>query len=204
MPSAPIERGEPSRAVAANVRAVRERRRLGQQQLSDLLAGLGRPIPPTALSKVEAGERRVDADDLVALAVALNVSPTRLLLPDGAADDQVELTPALSVDAAAAWEWATDRAPLPTGPGAESGDTARAYRDERPGWLRAMSEHPVYNSIEQRLLVAGRMIRELANEQRPDRVLGASKALDFMWEELQDGYRSVMEKRAEKRGKARG
>ncbi len=190
--------------MARNVRAVRERRRLTQQQLSARLGELGRPMLPSGIAKIEAGERRVDADDLVALAVALNCSPTRLLLPDGAADDEVPLTPALRVGAAAAWEWMTDRAPLPTGPGPAEPDPAREYRDERPGWLRDMSEHPVYLALEQRLLMAGRMIRELANEQRPDRVLGATNALDFMWGELQDGYRSMMEKRAENRGNVRG
>ena len=45
------------------------------------LAELGREIPSLGLRRIEAGERRVDADDLVALALALDVTPLALLLP---------------------------------------------------------------------------------------------------------------------------
>ncbi len=194
--------GSPRAAVARNLAAVRHRRRLTVRALSDRLAELGVRLLPSGITKIEQGGpkgRGVDVDELVALAIALNVSPTRLLLPDGAADDWVQLTPAVRVQAWEAWEWMTDHAALPAGPGAASPDSAREYRDERPGWLRDMFEHPVYRSIEQRLLMAGRMIRELANEQRPDRTLIATNTLDWMMEELQRGHRAMMEERAKER-----
>src|SRR3954454_23683106 len=51
-------------------------------QLSEAMTDIaGRPILASGLGKIESGERRVDVDDLVALAVALDVSPVRLLLP---------------------------------------------------------------------------------------------------------------------------
>jgi transcriptional regulator with XRE-family HTH domain len=54
------------------------------QELSERLAALGRPILPSGLSKIEQGTRRVDVDDLVALADALETVPSRLLRsPDG-------------------------------------------------------------------------------------------------------------------------
>jgi transcriptional regulator with XRE-family HTH domain len=43
------------------------------------LAALGRPILPSGLSKIEQSTRRVDVDDLVALADALRTVPSRLL-----------------------------------------------------------------------------------------------------------------------------
>ncbi|MGO1399578.1 MAG: hypothetical protein ACTHVO_14380 [Brevibacterium yomogidense] len=50
-------------------------------EMSRQLESRGRPIPPLGLRRIEAGERRVDVDDLMAIAVVLDVSPMRLLLP---------------------------------------------------------------------------------------------------------------------------
>lgn len=79
--------------VRANVLRYRNRMNLGYADLARRLEALGRPIPVLGLSRIERGERRVDIDDLMALAVALGVSPTSLLLPDsGGADDIVTAT----------------------------------------------------------------------------------------------------------------
>lgn len=43
---------------------------------------MGRGIPPLGLRNIEAGTRRVDVDDLMALAAALGTSPITLLSPD--------------------------------------------------------------------------------------------------------------------------
>jgi transcriptional regulator with XRE-family HTH domain len=75
-----VEQGEVGHTVAAQVRQIRESERLSLQVLSDRLAALGRPILPSGLSKIEAGSRRVDVDDLVALAAALETVPSRLLV----------------------------------------------------------------------------------------------------------------------------
>lgn len=75
-----IERGPTSERVAANVKAVREARRLSLEALSQRMGEIGRPILRTGLAKIESGERRVDVDDLMALAIALQVTPNRLLL----------------------------------------------------------------------------------------------------------------------------
>jgi helix-turn-helix protein len=74
-----IELGTAGRTVAAQIRQLREWKRLGLQDLSDRLEAIGRPILPSGLSKVELGNRRVDVDDLVALAAALDTVPGRLL-----------------------------------------------------------------------------------------------------------------------------
>ncbi len=100
--------------LAANVRALREDRRLNQPQLASRMEALGAGIHASAISKIEKRERRVDVDDLVALAVALDTTPNRLLLPGNAAETEiVQLTPEFSVSALDAWKWARGRRPLP-------------------------------------------------------------------------------------------
>lgn len=68
MPGIPV--GQVGLTVVANVERLRKARRLSLRALSDRLAGLGRPILPIGLSRLSQGKRRVDADDLVALAAA--------------------------------------------------------------------------------------------------------------------------------------
>ena len=51
----------------------------------------------SAVAKVEAGDRRVDVDDLEAFAVALNVPLARLLVPDVEEDEEVRMVPGLAV-----------------------------------------------------------------------------------------------------------
>ncbi|WP_231390205.1 helix-turn-helix domain-containing protein [Nocardia sp. CNY236] len=85
--------GPTGEAVRANVARHRKRLNLTYAELSRRLDSINRQIPVLGLSRIEAGERRVDADDLLALAVALEVSPTTLLMPDAARrDDPVSAT----------------------------------------------------------------------------------------------------------------
>jgi transcriptional regulator with XRE-family HTH domain len=100
--------------MGANVRdAVARRRRalnLGYAELSRRLADGGRDIPPLGLRRIESGDRRVDVDDLTALAVALKVSPVTLLMPGmpGATDgaEMVAVSGAESkVSASLLWLW---------------------------------------------------------------------------------------------------
>jgi transcriptional regulator with XRE-family HTH domain len=91
-----------------NVRQLRTARGLSYAGLSAKLSELDRPIAVLGLRRIENGKRRVDADDLVALALALNVTPPALLLPRSVAagDEQVALTPAAACAAEDAWLWA--------------------------------------------------------------------------------------------------
>jgi transcriptional regulator with XRE-family HTH domain len=73
--------GPVGKQVAENVKEFRKQ--AGGMTVRDLSAKvteLGRKILPSGITKIEKGERRVDADDLAALATALNVSPPRLLM----------------------------------------------------------------------------------------------------------------------------
>ena len=110
----PIPLGPVGGYVIANLTDLREARRLTYRELSERLRAIGRPIPPLGLSRIEKGQRRVDADDLAALAIALGVNPTALLLPrHGEPEDEIELTPEVRVSLFRAWRWMDGAGPLP-------------------------------------------------------------------------------------------
>ena len=73
--------GPVGRALAENIARIRKAQRLTYIALAERLAQNGRPIAVLGLRRIEKNERRVDVDDLLALSVALDVSPLVLLLP---------------------------------------------------------------------------------------------------------------------------
>jgi len=75
--------GEAGRNVIANVEQLRAAQGLSFRQLSVRLGAIERPILPAVLHRLSQGGRRVDADDLVAFAAVLRVSPADLLAPAG-------------------------------------------------------------------------------------------------------------------------
>lgn len=110
---------------------------MSKKDLSERVAALGRPIPPLGISRVEAGTRRVDVDDLVALALALGVSVNALLLPrDGDGSESVDLTDSVSLTAAEAWQWADGDKPHQKAERDEYGFELRYRLDSRPEWER--------------------------------------------------------------------
>jgi len=125
--------------VAANVRVLRNERGLDLADVSETMTALGRPLSLNGLSKVERGKRGIDVDDLVALALALDVSPLRLLLTPGAGEDQVALTAQIGTSERRAWEWATGEIPLdvPEVPFIHSGRSVPTPPDSRPDLLLA-------------------------------------------------------------------
>ncbi|WP_199536913.1 helix-turn-helix domain-containing protein [Spongiactinospora gelatinilytica] len=121
--------------IARNVAELRARRGMSLRELSVCLGVLGRPILPSGIMKIEDGTRRVDADDLVALALALDVSPNRLLLPGSADTAQgVELTPKVaSPTEDAAWRWAVgEYALFPLDAPTLAADVIRFMSENRP------------------------------------------------------------------------
>jgi transcriptional regulator with XRE-family HTH domain len=110
-----------SERAAANLRRLRKRRGLSTYDLADRLKDLGWPIQQSGLTRIERGERRVDADDLVALAAALECSPNLLLMPaeteapgDGEAPRSVPVFGGSGpvADARDLWAWAVGERPL--------------------------------------------------------------------------------------------
>ena len=73
--------GSTGDVVRQNVRTLREQRKMTYVELTETLDTLGRPIPVLGLRRLEAGERRVDVDDLIALAEVFGVTPSVLLEP---------------------------------------------------------------------------------------------------------------------------
>ncbi len=132
------------------VARVREARGISKKELSDRVAALGRPIPPLGISRLEAGTRRIDADDLVALALALRVSVNALLLPtEGDGSDSVELTDQVVLSASDAWQWADGDKPHEKPERDVYGDLLRFRLDSRPEWDRDAIRKMYNQSLEQ-------------------------------------------------------
>ena len=84
---------EPSRIVGQRLREMRKRRPMSQADLAEavnLVRGPGSGWHQTTVAKVERGDRRVDIEEVFALAAALEVSPMWLLLP-GESDRKVRV-----------------------------------------------------------------------------------------------------------------
>lgn len=64
-----------------NIRRLREQRRWSYREVEERLAQAGRLITALAVSAIDSGERRVDVDDLVALATVFDVGIEELLQP---------------------------------------------------------------------------------------------------------------------------
>lgn len=73
--------------VATVIESLRESAGMSLEALSHRLGELGRPIHTSGLSKLENGERRIDIDDLAAIAQALEVSIVRLVAHAGELSD---------------------------------------------------------------------------------------------------------------------
>ncbi|MGW0795881.1 helix-turn-helix domain-containing protein [Streptomyces sp. NPDC002692] len=133
-----IEMGPTARNVAANVRRVREDRGMSLRALSQELHKAGRTLSADAINKIENGRfeegevgvkqvRRADVDDLVGLALALNVSPLTLLLPPTAGNEPVSLTDAVAVTGHEAWSWGEGLRAVPVNDSADGPARQEAY-----------------------------------------------------------------------------
>ncbi|WP_422745170.1 helix-turn-helix domain-containing protein [Mycobacterium sp. WMMD1722] len=102
------ESGPTAKTVAENVARLRTAQKMNYKQLSDtLLARANWSINAVGIRRIESGERRVTVDDLMALSVALGVSPSTLIYPD--ADDAGARVSATGLpqpeNARVLWEW---------------------------------------------------------------------------------------------------
>ncbi|QIB42803.1 helix-turn-helix domain-containing protein [Streptomyces aureoverticillatus] len=79
MPPRPLRIGPAGQAVASAIESTRTARGYSQRQLASRVTALGRPMTFTAVSRIERRVRRCDIDDLVAIAMALDVAPHTLL-----------------------------------------------------------------------------------------------------------------------------
>lgn len=126
--------GEAAHTVASNVARIRTSQNLTWTQLSDRLSDLGWNLTPVAVKNIESERRRVTVDDLVALAVALGVSPVTLLTPNSPeGSDMVQYTalpqPISSEDLL---DWLTGKFPLPN----SGSSVLEFYARALPLWMR--------------------------------------------------------------------
>jgi 8-oxo-dGTP diphosphatase len=114
--AARVPLGPIGRYTIANLEHLRRIRGFTYREVSDRLAQIGRPIPTLGLSRIEKGNRRVDVDDLIALAVVLECSPVDLLQPrssDVDEDGWVRMAESLRVPANRAGDWMAGATMLP-------------------------------------------------------------------------------------------
>jgi transcriptional regulator with XRE-family HTH domain len=148
--------GPVGRQAIANIEELRQSRGLSLRDLAARLAALGRPIGDTVLHRQSQGKRRIDADDLLALTVALGVNANAILLDrHAAAGDVIDLTPAFRQRADVVWDWAAGRQPLPAQLVDDSGIVRRTLAEEvdfsthaRPD-LDRLRGHPAILAAEQ-------------------------------------------------------
>lgn len=171
------ELGPTGEHVAENLQRLRQARGYTMQQLRQRMQDLGRPLPATGVIKTEQKDRRVDVDDLVALALALNVSPLALLLPPLWSDEQVAITAEVSLRARTAWLWGEGRAPandwatgatVAVADDDEAEDKAeREFFEQReayealthPPARRRAAQHPANVAAETVSAMVGRLVR---------------------------------------------
>lgn len=146
------EIGPIGQRVAQNIKQLRERSRLSQEQLAAAVRRLGRPVNRSAVTKTEDATRRIDVDDLVAFALALRSTPNRLLLAGTAdIDKPYQVTAEYRVSERNAWLWALGERPLDRG--FDAPELQIVVEDDRLRWFvqenrpdRPM-EHPLTNPI---------------------------------------------------------
>jgi len=132
-------------------RLVDVRKALGfssQARLAQRLTDLGYSMHETTLTRIERGTRKVTLDDAVAIAAALDVPLTALLLP-GAREELVQLTPKITVSAATTSDWLLGLSPLDDA-------HARSYSLHVTPWERGLERN-----LSQLVAEAERMQREL-------------------------------------------
>ncbi|MEU8031934.1 helix-turn-helix transcriptional regulator [Streptomyces sp. NPDC049099] len=169
--------------VRSNVERLRGARGMTKKDLSDAVGVLGRPIPPLGVSRVEAGARRVDSDDLVALALALNVSPLALLLPPEWNDEPVHLAPNVSLRTRTAWLWGEGRSPandwaagiadVVVEDEAEVEAESRFFEQREsyqalthPPERRRSAQHPANNAADSVSTMVARLVRAMGGEDK--------------------------------------
>ncbi len=122
--------GPAGEVLAANIQRLRAAQRLSLAELSRNLAKVGRPIPELGLRRVERGERRVDFDDLLALAYVLKVCVVDLMVSKDATDEPYPVAPKRDYTSDSVREWARGaeiRLQPVTKPGSGSASTGTIF-----------------------------------------------------------------------------
>lgn len=101
-----LDLGPTGAYTATRIGEVRAHRGLTYQALADRLRDMHWPIPELGLRRIEAQARKVTVDDVMALAVALDVSPLELMIPTPTTSLPTPTGVASDVTLDEAWAWA--------------------------------------------------------------------------------------------------
>ena len=157
-----------SARVAERARALRMDRGLTtHQKMAEALTAQGWPTNRSTVVRFESGKRGITVDDLVALAVALNVSPGWLLLPPETGNEEIPLVGSVTTPAWAAWQWVDGLDPLPTlseDEGYNTPEESLAFQAGRPPELRQREQHPAARAVK---TLHHRVRRVLHHAERP-------------------------------------
>jgi transcriptional regulator with XRE-family HTH domain len=104
--------GTPEGVVAARVRQLRDEQGFTLEALAQECFLVGYPLSRDVLHSIEQGRRRVNVNDMIALARVFEVSPLVLLLPDERATP-VTLTEGRTSPALGVYEWLMGLRPSP-------------------------------------------------------------------------------------------
>lgn len=135
--------GHTGKAVSNNVARLREDQNLTYAELSRRLTDTGAPIPELGLRNIERGQRKVDVDELVALAAVLNSSPAYLLLPHvDEGDVEVSATGLEQKTAEHLWHWLRGEGT------SEPGSISVAPATAGPHWLSSSEQQKMMEHAE--------------------------------------------------------
>ena len=103
----------PSDVFRDRLREAREARPMSQRQLAAALTDIGVPMSQAAVTRIETGLRNVTLDEVIGIAVVLDVAPMNLFLPiDGDEHDPVPLAQQVAAEFGLARRWARGESPL--------------------------------------------------------------------------------------------
>jgi transcriptional regulator with XRE-family HTH domain len=183
--------------LGRNVASRRKALGLTTRGLSERLEKLGHRIANSSLSKVESGQRLVSAEDLVALAIALQVNTDRLLMPDRAGMNAVSLTPEVTTTGHRAWAWADGLMPMLSTYDDDATDAERIddfRRSVRPVDHRLRAEHPAYRAVQRLATQVDALLVHLADGGRdvPQELVGVGQAFRRVEEEVSELLRETI------------
>jgi hypothetical protein len=167
MAGRPKTTGPTAARVKANLRRIRDRRRLTTAEMERQLTLVGHPIVGSGITKIELGLRQVTVDDVIALAAVLACSPNLLLMPEAEAplvplESEVPATESYSVALGGLWAWATGEQALPAYGGRVGISEAEFASENRPHRFALVMETTSPNWITQhdmQVLVFGALSR---------------------------------------------
>lgn len=160
-PKRRVALGPTGERVRQNVQEFRKFRRLTHADIVQRLKALGYSMPRTGLSELENGGRRVTVDDLMALAVALDVTPNDLLLPWDDSQGPEEVTALGLVNPKDVWRWADGIDGPPNNPlGGDNGpaEVARPHNVHRAARSEGQNEPPSMEELIRMLKHTGQRV----------------------------------------------